>query len=196
MPTGIRPRVNEAREFLEIAKDFKDPKEIIREALSNSWDAESSHVSIRFDLIRISGTRSKKIVVEISDDGEGMSNEPREVIDCSEIEGFFNLGDSLKRQGSIGTKGHGKKIYYKSHGITVDTWKGGRHIHAETEVEPWVSLNHGIVPTYKYDVEDDPAGKGTRIRVDGFQAKQLEFKSLDKLTEYVQWYTVLGSFGH
>ena len=35
MPTGIRPRVNEAREFLEIAKDFKDPKEIIREALSN-----------------------------------------------------------------------------------------------------------------------------------------------------------------
>ena len=36
MPEGIRPRVNEAREFLEIAKDFKDPKEIIREALSNS----------------------------------------------------------------------------------------------------------------------------------------------------------------
>ncbi len=31
MPTGIRPRVNEAREFQEIAKDFKDPKDIIRE---------------------------------------------------------------------------------------------------------------------------------------------------------------------
>ena len=25
MPTGIRPRVNEAREFLEVAKDLKDP---------------------------------------------------------------------------------------------------------------------------------------------------------------------------
>jgi len=35
MPSGIRPRVNEAREFLEIDKDFKNPKELIREALSN-----------------------------------------------------------------------------------------------------------------------------------------------------------------
>lgn len=48
MRTGIRPKVNEAREFLEIAKDFKDPREIIREALSNSWDAEASKVSLRF----------------------------------------------------------------------------------------------------------------------------------------------------
>lgn len=71
MPTGIRPRVNEAREFLEVAKDFKDPKEIIREALSNSWDAGSSHVAIKFDLTRLPNTRRKKSVVEISDDGEG-----------------------------------------------------------------------------------------------------------------------------
>lgn len=194
MPTGIRPRVNEAREFLEVAKDFKDPKEIIREALSNSWDAGSSHVAIKFDLTTIPNTRRRKIVVEISDDGEGMSSEHREEIDCSEIEGFFNLGDSYKPHGSIGTKGHGTKIYYKSHGIIVDTWKSGRHIHAETEVEPWASLNRGIVPTYQYDEEPDHAGKGTKIRVDGFQAKQSDFKSLDKLTEYVRWYTVLGSF--
>lgn len=53
MPTGIRPRVNEAREFLEIAKDFKDPKEIIREALSNSWDAGASKAILKFDLTRI-----------------------------------------------------------------------------------------------------------------------------------------------
>ena len=41
MPTGIRPRVNEAKEFIEIAKDFKDAKEIIREALSNSSGCRS-----------------------------------------------------------------------------------------------------------------------------------------------------------
>ena len=45
MPTGIRPHVNEAREFLEIAKDFKDPQEIMREALSNSWDAGAAKVN-------------------------------------------------------------------------------------------------------------------------------------------------------
>lgn len=34
MCVGIRSYVNEARDSLEIAKDFKDPKEIIREVLS------------------------------------------------------------------------------------------------------------------------------------------------------------------
>jgi hypothetical protein len=71
MRTGIRPRVNEAREFLEIVKDFKDPKEIIREALSNSWDAGASKTSLRFDLSQILGTQRKKIMVEIADDGCG-----------------------------------------------------------------------------------------------------------------------------
>ncbi len=67
MPVGIRPRVNEAREFLEIAKDFKDPREIIREALSNSWDAGASKASLKFNLVSHLGTRKKKILVEITD---------------------------------------------------------------------------------------------------------------------------------
>src|SRR5205807_8448318 len=70
MPENIRPRVNEAREFLEIAKNFKDPREIIREALSNSWDAGASKASIKFSLVPYSNSRKKKIVVEITDDGE------------------------------------------------------------------------------------------------------------------------------
>ena len=195
MPEGIRPRVNEAREFLEIAKDFKDPKEIIREALSNSWDARASIVEIKFELQRIPGTNAKKIMVEITDDGEGMSSEMRENVGSSEIEGFFNLGDSWKPHGSIGSKGHGTKIYYKSSGICVDTWKNGKHIRAESEKPPWDTLEKGIVPTYKYEEETDGDGVGTRIQIDGFIAKQKEFKSLDSLIEYIRWYTVLGSFG-
>jgi len=194
MPSGIRPRVNEAREFLEIAKDFKDPKEIIREALSNSWDAEATKVTLKFDLLRIPETRRKKIMVEITDDGDGMSSMKREGIGTSEIEDFFNLGDSNKPYGSIGTKGHGTKIYYKSNGITVDTWKNGKHIRAETEVPPWETLKKGIVPTYKYD-DDTIDGKGTRIVVDGFEGKQSDFLSSDDLIQYILWYTVVGSFG-
>lgn len=196
MPTGIRPRVNEAREFLEIAKDFKDPKEIIREALSNSWDAGASKATLRFDLVQVPGTYRKKIVVSISDDGEGMSSTKRGEANTSEIEDFFNLGDSHKPYGSIGTKGHGTTIYYKSSGISVDTWKNGKHIHAESEVPPWQTLRKGIVPTYKYD-EDIADGRGTKIVVDGFEGKQSEFKfdSLETLIQYVLWYTVVGSFG-
>lgn len=194
MPQGIRPRVNEAREFLEIAKDFKDPKEIIREALSNSWDAGASKAAIKFTLVPHHGTR-KKILVEITDDGEGMTTEPRPNVGSSELEGFFNLGDSGKPFGSIGSKGHGTKIYYKSLGIKVETWKHGKRVLAETEVPPWETLSNGIVPTYRYEEVDAPTGKGTRILIDGFQAKQSEFASLDQLAQYVQWYTVIGSFG-
>ncbi len=194
MPTGIRPRVNEAREFLEIAKDFKDPKEIIREALSNSWDAGAAKTILKFDLMRIPGTRKKKIMVEIADNGEGMSSITREGIGTSEIEDFFNLGDSHKSYGSIGTKGHGTKIYYKSNGIFVDTWKNAKHIRAETEVPPWETLKKGIVPTYRYDeVKGD--GKGTKIYLDGFEAKQGDFEAIEKLVQYILWYTVVGSFG-
>lgn len=195
MHQGIRPRVNEAREFLEIAKDFKDPKEILREALSNSWDAGASRVSLKFSLIPLSGTKKKKIVVEITDNGDGMSAEQRPNVGSSEIEGFFNLGDSYKSFGSIGSKGHGTKIYYKSLGIKVETWKQGKCIRAETEVPPWESLQKGIVPTYCYEEIDDSSGKGTKISVDGFQAKQSDYASLDQLVQYLHWYTVLGSFG-
>ena len=95
----------------------------------------------------------------------------------------------------FGSKGHGTKIYYKSQGIAVDTWKDGQHIRAESEVPPWATLQDGIVPTYRYTEESDSEGVGTRIIVDGFIAKQTEFKSLDALIQYIQWYTVLGSFG-
>ena len=196
MPTNQKPRVNEAREFLEIAKNFKDPKEIIREALSNSWDAGASKVTLKFDLIQIPGTYRKKIVVSIIDDGEGMSSIRRGEANTSEIEDFFNLGDSNKPYGSIGTKGHDTKIYYKSRGILVDTWKNGKHIHAESEVPPWETLKKRVVPTYRYD-EDVADGKGTTIVVDGFEGKQSEFKfdSLETLAQYILWYTVVGSFG-
>ena len=196
MPTGIKPTVNEAREFLEIAKNFKDPKEIIREALSNSWDAGASKATLRLDLVQIPGTHRKKIVVSISDDGEGMSSTKRGEVNTSEIEDFFNLGDSHKPYGSIGTKGHGTKIYYKSSGISVETWKNGKHIHAESEVPPWQTLRKGIVPTYKYD-EDIADGKGTKIVVNGFIGTQADFTfdSLKTLISYISWYTVAGSFG-
>jgi hypothetical protein len=192
MRTGIRPRVNEAREYLEVAKDFKDAREIIREALSNSWDANAQNVSVKFFYVPISGTRKKRIDVEITDDGDGMNDAPR-TDGPSEIESFFNLGDSYKPTGSIGSKGHGTKIYYKSEGIYVTTWKKGKKFIAETEVPPWDALLSKNVPTYRYD-EIDEAGNGTVIKVKSFQAKPADFKDLQALIQYIQWYTVMGSF--
>ena len=195
MRTGIKPRVNEAREFLEIAKDFKDPREILREALSNSWDANATRVSLKFDLASIPGSQSKKIVVRIEDDGDGMSSESRADGAPSEIEGFFNLGDSYKGANQIGSKGHGTKIFYKSSGISLETYKGGKLLKASTESDPWQSLKSGKVPTYCID-EADGQGRGTLIKVDGFEAKQKKFADLSELINYIKWFTVAGSFGH
>lgn len=69
------------------------------------------------------------------------------------------------------------------------------HLRAKTEVEPWPSLKNHIVPTYRYD-EDEEEGEGTTIVVDGFEAKQKEFASTEQLISYVLWYTVAGSFSH
>lgn len=184
MRSGIKPRVNEAREFLEIAKDFKDPREIIREALSNSWDAGASKTSIRFDLAPIPGTQRKKIMVEIIDDGYGMSDEQRAAIGSSEIEGFFNLGDSAKPHGSIGSKGHGTKIFYKSLGINLETWKNGTKIAAAADQSPWDTLQKGIVPTYSLDDTKDHSGKG--------ESESMDFKRNKKTSHLLASWLIIS----
>ena len=98
-------------------------------------------------------------------------------MNTDEIGYFFNLGDSHKSAGSIGTKGHGTKIYYKSEGITVVTHKDGKTINAEMESAPWESLKKGIIPTYRYTVAPNGAGaRGTTIRVTGFDATIRSFE--------------------
>ena len=50
--TEIKPQVNAEAEFLEIASDFGNPLEIVREAISNSIDAGASLIKIAFRLKR------------------------------------------------------------------------------------------------------------------------------------------------
>ena len=187
---GQRPRVNEAREFIEIAKDFKRPQELLREALSNSWDANASSVNITIDPTsaqrNTKGRKKQLLSITIQDDGDGMN--------ADEIGYFFNLGDSHKAAGSIGTKGHGTKIYYKSEGISIATHKGGNTITAETEVAPWETLKKGIIPTYRYTIGPNISGaRGTTIRVTGFDAPHSEFEDLNDVTQYIKWATIGGS---
>ncbi len=187
MPTNIAPKVNQVRTFLEIAENFRNPKEILREAISNSWDANAGEVSFEFMLSRVPGTRAKSIDVKISDNGDGM--------DKNTIEDFFGLGESHKGKNQIGTKGFGTKIYYKSQGIRVKTSSNGKQILAETEVAPGPALQKGQLPTYKWDYGEGDSVKGSTITISGFDAKQKEFSDASELQRYILWYTVAGSFG-
>ena len=112
------PSVNQSQEFLEIANDFTDPKELIREAISNAFDASSNVIKISIYVDKSTGT--DELIIKIEDDGHGMT--------INGLESFFGLGRSTRRErdergnkiaSAIGEKGHGTKIYLNSRRVEL-----------------------------------------------------------------------------
>lgn len=186
--TGVEPKVNKVHEFLQIAENFKAPIEIIREALSNSWDANATHVEIVID--RDTYKTPWRPFITITDNGNG--------IGINELSRFFSLGFSEKPKSCIGTKGHGTKIYYLSDGIQLETVNNRKKIIAETEKPPYETLNLGKLPTYCYQFIEDPSAKnGTKIVVSRFIARPRDFQKInDEIIPYIKWFTIGGSFEH
>jgi len=175
------PQVNEVNEFIEIASDFEDPLEVIREALSNSYDANASWVDIE-----IKQDDEGRNTLIIDDDGHGM--------DEDDLASFFDLGNSNKHD-AIGYKGHGTKIYYKSDEIRVETVKDGTKIESVME-QPWETLNNRELPTYSINKEETDETSGTLIEVHGFRAGQgfdPEQLTYNKIEHYIKWKTIGGS---
>lgn len=175
------PKVNEVNEFIEIASDFEDPLEVIREALSNSYDAMATRVDIG-----IKQDKNGRNTLVIEDNGHGM--------DPSDLESFFDLGNSNKEDG-IGYKGHGTKIYYKSDEIRVESIKDGTRVQSLME-RPWEKLNQRKLPTYSVETEATSDPSGTCIEVEGFRAG-LGFDpqrlTYNKIEHYIKWKTIGGS---
>ena len=98
----LTPKVDEVQEFIEIATDFGNRLDLVREAISNSFDANATKIWIDFSVIQEHGESVLKIVLR--DNGEGMDEEG--------LQSFFDLGNSLRRGDSskIGHKGHGTKL--------------------------------------------------------------------------------------
>lgn len=179
-----RPKVNEVNEFIEIASDFENPLEVIREALSNSYDAEAEKVTIE-----IEQDKEGRNTLIIEDDGHGM--------DKHDLESFFDLGNSNKHD-AIGYKGHGTKIYYKSDKIRVETVKDGTRIESVMK-RPWEKLNNRELPTYSVDTTKTDASSMTRIEVHGFRAGQgfgPQQLTYNKIEHYIKWKTIGGSTAH
>ncbi|XGI83051.1 ATP-binding protein [Halorutilales archaeon Cl-col2-1] len=181
--TRKTPKVNEVNEFLEIASDFEDPLEVIRESLSNAYDADAGRFEIT---IR---TRDEGADIVLEDDGNGM--------DKDDLESFFDLGNSNKEDG-IGYKGHGTKIFYKSDQIRVETSKNDKHLSAKMN-RPWEKLNERELPEYEVTEQQRDNREGTKIEIIGFRSgKGLSEGSLtyNKIEHYLKWKTVAGSTAH
>ncbi|USK82639.1 ATP-binding protein [Peribacillus frigoritolerans] len=182
------PEVNPSREFLEIASDFSNPLDIVREAVSNSFDAKATEIYILFSIISERGR--KKLEITIRDNGEGM--------DYNGLKSFFDLGNSLRRDEKsedtslIGEKGHGTKIYFNSEKVYLTT--GTKNIKLSAVMDnPLGYLYEGEVPIVEVE-ETNESFNGTFIQVVGYNNNERDVFNHDRLKDYIFWFTKFGSF--
>lgn len=184
----ITPEVNSSQEFIEIAQDFSNPLDLVREAISNGFDAGAKKMKLGFSVITEYGERLLKI--EIEDDGTGMDKEG--------LKSFFDLGNSLRRDtkdetGAIGEKGHGTKVYFNSRRIEVFSQKGGIKYYAIMK-EPKRNLFDNKIPSVEVEEEStDDLNSGTKIIIYGYNENRRDKFTHAQLKDYVIWFTKFGA---
>lgn len=181
----LTPKVNAAQEFIEIAFDFSNPLDLVREAISNAFDAHATELRLDFSVVPREGENILRIRIE--DNGDGM--------DFDGLQSFFDLGNSLHKddENSIGEKGHGTKVYFNSKGIEVDTVKAGKNYHAVME-SPKKSLYNQQIPEVSVEASD-AGGKasGTCITIWEYNNNRRDRFTFEQLKDYILWFTKFGS---
>ena len=173
--TILTPKVDSAQEFIEIALDFSNPLDLVREAISNAFDAHAKNITLEFSVIQEYGEKVLKIVIK--DDGDGMDTEG--------LQSFFDLGNSLRRgnDDSIGEKGHGTKVYFNSKKIEVLTQKNNYKFYAIMD-EPSRKLLDREIPEVNLKIEDDPSGEsGTTITILGYNNNRRDRFTHDQIKD-------------
>lgn len=187
----IVPQVNPEREFVEIATDFSNPLEIVREMISNSFDACAKSMNITFSVEKDDeGEDNLKIVFE--DNGNGISRD--------EMHHFFDLGNSSRRNdpAAIGEKGHGTKVAFNSSRIEVDSVSvNDRNTRIVARVDkPLALLNAGKMPKVHCEASPYSGEKEsyTKITVWGYNRNRRDRFYHLILKDYIYWFTKFGSF--
>lgn len=181
----IEPKVDSAQEFIEIALDFSNPLDLVREAISNAFDAKAKNIILDFSVIQEYGEKVLKI--QIDDDGMGM--------DEKGLQSFFDLGNSLRRNDSdaIGEKGHGTKVFFNSRKIEVVTIKEAKKYHAIMK-EPSRELFERRIPKVSVTIENTAnCNIGTSITIFGYNNNRRDRFTHDQLKDYILWFTKFGS---
>ncbi|WP_297132282.1 ATP-binding protein [Terrisporobacter sp.] len=176
------PAVSDFSIFREVASNISNPLEIIREAISNSDDANANKINICIDR-NLNG----QLTISIEDNGDGM--------DIDGIHKFFNLGFSDKSINKIGEKGVGTKIFYKSEEIYIETHDKEGNLYIADMLEPWEKLKNNIIPEYIIQKFESDGKRGTKVVITSYKADSPEnFFNLESVKDYIQWFTIGGSF--
>lgn len=181
----ITPKVDETQEFIEIACDFANPLDLVREAISNAYDADATKIWILFNVIEEYGEKILKITLK--DNGTGM--------DAKGLQSFFDLGNSLRRGDpqTIGEKGHGTKVYLNSQKIEVITTKDDWKFHAVMS-EPFRKLHDRKIPEVDVKKEKiEGSESGTEINIYGYNNNRRDKFTHEILKDYIIWFTKQGA---
>ncbi|MBW4595283.1 MAG: ATP-binding protein [Brasilonema angustatum HA4187-MV1] len=107
------PDISYTHVLSELSVNRKDPCEVIRELISNSYDAQASRIEI-YPLLQYQG-------FIFFDNGTGLS-ETEVINDITSYQAFFSIGKSTKIQGEfIGYKCQGSKLCFASKKFTLIT---------------------------------------------------------------------------
>jgi hypothetical protein len=198
--------VNPGKEIYEIASDFANPVEVLRESLHNSYDAGAENVLI---VARTQKLRDGRRVLSlgIDDDGRGMDEE--------NLKSFFGLGFSDKPtipgRPAIGFKGHGTKIYYQSQEIWVATLRDAGDLIVAHVGDARVAVFNQQLPSPEIWVGEAakrialeqglavPRTSGTSLRLVDFtpdSSRVIDAFGQETIEKYLNWFTVFGSFRH
>jgi hypothetical protein len=181
----ITPKVDETQEFIEIANDFVNPLDLVREAISNAFDAQATEIELAFE----TETQGGEIisVIKLTDNGTGM--------DKKGLQSFFDLGNSTRRgdKTTIGEKGHGTKVYFNSKKLVVDTKRDGKRLVATLDA-PFSKLHDRVIPPVQ--VKEDTLSSnstGTTITIYGYNNNRRERFTHARLKDHILWFTKFGS---
>jgi len=205
------PDVDKEGTYAEIVKDWAEPTVMLREAISNSLDAEATHISIE---VKYNETK-KTLNLVIADNGCGMNDDEDSPF---YYKGFFDLGKSKKKNVNytqIGAKGHGSKTMLKSSKVEMLTWSnmhGKTHISSSME-DPWDHLKllpPKIPPVNSEVLEYDNLGElnsnlhglgeeaytGTLIKVYDAECPDVSLFEYDRLKLFLHYRTGACRFNH
>ncbi len=180
----LTPTVDPTQEFIEIAYDFSNPLDLIREGISNSFDSGATKIEILFSVETQYG--EKVLITTIKDNGNGM--------DQDGLQSFFDLGNSTRRDDvtTIGEKGHGTKVYLNSSNIEVITICNGKKYIASMD-SPIKKLHQRITPDVTVTEMVCDEANGTTIVITGYNNNRRDKFTHDSLSDYIRWFTKMGS---
>jgi hypothetical protein len=202
-PETFQAEVNPGKEIAEIAGDFQEPQEVLREAIHNAYDAGATRFVLHSYPEVILGDRV--LSLEFRDDGRGM--------DATQLKNFFGLGfskkDAVPERAPIGFKGHGTKIFYQARRILVLTQQqNGERLLAIVEGARSTIYQKNIpaIELWRNGDASERAGElqlklaadhGMTIRLVDYTANSKDL--IDSFTrryieDYLRWFTVYGSF--